>query len=510
MKTIPITVIAKINVETPKITAQPQSGTVGQNTWRELFVEAETSDNGTLTYQWFSNDTASNTGGAAIDGATRANLTVPTEELGTKHYYVVITNTIPNNGDGGTKTASVTSAVATITVSEVINAEEPVITVQPQNATINAGTAHSLSVTATSPDSGTLTYQWYSSKVADLEEIENEDDVAEIDGATSATYSPPTNTTGTYYYFVLVTNEITDNGDGGQKSASFISEIVTLTINETTSFIKVTTPTISANGSNPSASRTITLASEAGAIIYYTIDGSTPTIESLKYTAPFTLNFQSVGTSHTVRAIAVKENMANSDAAIQVFTRTQNNAGGGGGGGGGATTPPTEPTNPSSGITIINITVEAGGTLNIGGVHNTFINNISVPMLQIKVPASVTGNQSVSIGSDFAGQNAVLVKLNASTNELEFVSVSTVGTNGNANMNIAQAGEYFALTFKTGDVTGTGEVQTADALALLRHIAGISELNSVQLFVANGKEGDVGTNDALNILRLVAGIIEKI
>jgi hypothetical protein len=66
------------------------------------------------------------------------------------------------------------------------------------------------------------------------------------------------------------------------------------------------------------------------------------------------------------------------------------------------------------------------------------------------------------------------------------------------------------LTFITGDITGTGAVETSDALALLRHVAGINELNSIQLFVANGKQGENSTTDALNILRLVAGVIDKI
>jgi hypothetical protein len=44
----------------------------------------------------------------------------------------------------------------------------------------------------------------------------------------------------------------------------------------------------------------------------------------------------------------------------------------------------------------------------------------------------------------------------------------------------------------------------------MRDIAGISKLNGIQSYVANGKSGDVGTADALNILRLVAGIIDKI
>jgi len=174
-----------------------------------------------------------------------------------------------------------------------------------------------------------------------------------------------------------------------------------------------------------------------------------------------------------------------------------------GGGGGGGTpsdeTPATPPVQQVSGTTTIIVNIPKD-------VINAINDNI--PVNQLKV--TTAGNVSVSVGADFAGQNAVLVKFNAETGELEFVSASTVGTNGNANINVAAAGDYLVLTFKTGDITGTGEVETSDALALLRHIAGISELNSIQQFVANGGKGDIGTNNALNILRLVAGIIEKI
>ncbi|MCL2637898.1 MAG: hypothetical protein FWD48_05945 [Oscillospiraceae bacterium] len=181
----------------------------------------------------------------------------------------------------------------------------------------------------------------------------------------------------------------------------------------------------------------------------------------------------------------------------------------GNGGGGGGSNDTTIIQNIVNNVTII----QQPGITNI--VVNIPLNiiqtiNINIPVTQLKVPAGAIGYQTVSVGVEYIEQNAVLVQYNATTGELEFIATSIVGSNGNANINVRQTGDFLVLTFKTGDITGTGEVQTADALALLRHIAGISELNSVQLFVANGKEGDVGTTDALNILRLVAGISEKI
>jgi hypothetical protein len=100
-----------------------------------------------LTYQWYQD-------GSAIAGATAAAYTA--SAAGT--YYVVVTAS-----DG-----AVTSANAVITLTTT-----PVITAQPQDATILTGTSQMLSVTA---DGSEIGYQWYK-------------DGAAIDGATHASYA---------------------------------------------------------------------------------------------------------------------------------------------------------------------------------------------------------------------------------------------------------------------------------------------------------------------------------
>jgi hypothetical protein len=110
-----VTVADATNAVTPSITTQPESATYLQGaTPAALSVSAGTSDGGILSYQWYSNNSNSNSGGSVISGATASTYTPPTADLGTKYYYVVVTNT--NNSATGTKTASTTSAAAAITV----------------------------------------------------------------------------------------------------------------------------------------------------------------------------------------------------------------------------------------------------------------------------------------------------------------------------------------------------------------------------------------------------------
>ena len=73
---------------------------------------------GSLTYQWYRNSANSNSGGSPVSGQTSSSFTPPTSlsDAGTTYYYVIVTNTINNNGDGGTKSVSTTSNVATVTV----------------------------------------------------------------------------------------------------------------------------------------------------------------------------------------------------------------------------------------------------------------------------------------------------------------------------------------------------------------------------------------------------------
>jgi hypothetical protein len=66
---------------------------------------------GNITRQWFSNSSASTSGGTAIEGAIGENYTVDTTAVGTKFFYCVATSHLNNTE------ASVTSAACIVTIS---------------------------------------------------------------------------------------------------------------------------------------------------------------------------------------------------------------------------------------------------------------------------------------------------------------------------------------------------------------------------------------------------------
>ena len=198
----------KVNAATPEITAQPQSATYTEGMAASaLTVAASVSDGGTLTYQWYEND-------QPIEDATGASYTPATDTVGEKSYCCVVTNT--NEAATGDKTASVTSATATITVIAKVHAMAPVISMQPVSATYTEGVAASvLTVAASVSDGGTLTYQWYENNQP-------------IEDATGASYTPAADTVGEKSYYCVVTN--TNEAATGEKTASSTSATATITV----------------------------------------------------------------------------------------------------------------------------------------------------------------------------------------------------------------------------------------------------------------------------------------
>ena len=163
------------------ITTDPTGAIYCQNgTATALSVTA--TGTGTLTYQWFSNTVNNNTSGTAEGGATSSSFTPPTVTAGTTYYYVEVTGTC--------------GTIASNTAQVIVNASTD-ITTDPTGAIYcQNGTATALSVTATG--TGTLTYQWFSNTV-------NNNTSGTTVAATLSSFTPPTVTAGTTYYYVEVT-----------------------------------------------------------------------------------------------------------------------------------------------------------------------------------------------------------------------------------------------------------------------------------------------------------------
>ena len=144
---------AAVDAETPVITGNPAAATYDKDApAAALRVTASVSDGGTLSYQWYQSTDAA-AAGDAIQGAASSEYTPGTGTAGTTtYYYCVVTNT--NDAATGEMTAAAVSARAAITVNEpappVVDAETPVITGNPADATYDKGTpAAALVVTAT-------------------------------------------------------------------------------------------------------------------------------------------------------------------------------------------------------------------------------------------------------------------------------------------------------------------------------------------------------------------------
>lgn len=157
----------------------------------------------------------------------------------------------------------------------------------------------------------------------------------EVDNSYSA-YSTMTIMSNGEVGFLYEDNYDTDKADGDYSDIVFVP----LTLSELTnkkyanlsydseyytikgSVPLVVTPTITPNGGTIFKEQDITLSCNTkDASIYYTIDGSEPTVSSTKYEGAFTLS-----ASATVKAIAVKEGYNDSQVASATYTVVSNDA----------------------------------------------------------------------------------------------------------------------------------------------------------------------------------------
>ncbi|WP_433944202.1 fibronectin type III domain-containing protein [Paenibacillus sp. SN-8-1] len=307
-------VVAVTNAAAPIITTQPSNQTVYEGGTANLTVAA--SGGVALSYQWYSNTTSSTSGGTPISGATSATYAAPTGTAGTMYYYVIVTNT--DSSATGQTTATATSNVAKVQVNALTNAATPSITTQPSDQTVDEGSAATLTVAASGGVA--LSYQWYSNTTPSTS------GGTSISGATSATYSAPTGTAGTMYYYVIVTN--TDSSATGQTTATATSNVAKVQVNALTN---AATPSIDTQPSdktvNEGGTANLTVAASGGvALSYQWYSNTTPSTSggtsisgatSATYSAP-------TGTVGTMYYYVIVKNTDSSATGQTTATATSN------------------------------------------------------------------------------------------------------------------------------------------------------------------------------------------
>jgi alpha-tubulin suppressor-like RCC1 family protein len=177
-------VVALAALAAPVITTQPANLAVTAGSSATFTVVASGSS---LTYQWAK-------GGTDIPGATNASYNIPATVLADAGSYTV---TVSNPG------GSVTSSAATLTVNALA---APVITTQPANLIVNAGSSATFTVAASG---SSLSYQWAKGGT-------------NIPGATNASYNIPGTVLADAGFFT-----VTISNPGG----SVTSSAATLTVN---------------------------------------------------------------------------------------------------------------------------------------------------------------------------------------------------------------------------------------------------------------------------------------
>jgi len=208
----------------PIIVKNPVDATYGWgDTLNTLRVEARSaSSGGTLGYQWYTNDAFSTENGDALTGETQSFLMPDYEDLDVdeNYYYVEVINE-----EGGKKSLPARSIPAIITMEPGQKAAAPVITVQPKDSlSFTGGQLGELTVAGTSPDRGTISYQWYSNTVFSSK------GGSAISGAKNASYTPAVSNSAAanYFYYAVVTN--TNTKVKGTTTATAVTSVARVSV----------------------------------------------------------------------------------------------------------------------------------------------------------------------------------------------------------------------------------------------------------------------------------------
>lgn len=329
-------------------------------------------------------------------------------------------------------------------------------------------------------------------------------------------------------------------------------------------------PVITPNGGTFSNSCEVSITAQEGATIFYTTDGTDPTADSNKYTAPFTITEDA-----TVKAIAIKENCRDSKIASAKFTKRSGGGSGSGSGssggssGGGSGSRPTTSTNPTIGGSSkswSDIAADLEKLANGSEVTIQLNGNTAVPVEVIKVidnkdlkvhfivdssrgwfvnGAEITAptvadftfirtasqkhdglrgiegmqfrtnNTGVPTGleiafkSEHAGKFANLY--NSVDGKLVFVACAKLDADGKLFLpGVTEKGDYIAMLCEfsdlQGDMSNDGILNAVDASAILKDIVGLESGANPLMADFNG-DGNVNAVDASSILKKIVGLI---
>jgi gliding motility-associated-like protein len=251
---------AVISVGQDPIVSAPTGATYCQNAGivNALSVSASGGNNTGMLYQWYSSPTNSNSGGTLIPNATASTYIPSTTNIGTIYYYCIVSQSPSGNN------CATNSTQAAITITSA-----PAFSTQPiPNQTICTGGAATNLTVAYSSGSGIPSYQWYSNN------INANNGGSSIAGAINPTYTPSTQTPGTFYYYCVLTF--------AQSGCSTItSNVATVTVNPGPSI--TTQPTASQSicvGGTLATPLSVSFTNGVGAASYqwYSVNGATNTI----------------------------------------------------------------------------------------------------------------------------------------------------------------------------------------------------------------------------------------
>ena len=168
---------------------------------------------GNPLYQWY---TVSGSTYLPITNATTGSYTPPVFNTAGNYNYAVLVN----QSSGGCSTGYSTNATVVVVADPTLSAPAT-----PTSYCQNAGNVTALSVTASGGNNTAYSYQWYSNSVASTTNS------TLIPNATNSTYTPSVSSTGTLYYYCVVTQ---GTGIGCSFASSFANVTVTSGPNITT------------------------------------------------------------------------------------------------------------------------------------------------------------------------------------------------------------------------------------------------------------------------------------